>query len=180
MSGSILDNARIWDLPLTWNVVANQTVPTLNCDKVIQWANDALMIGFDCQNLRILAGLTVNSNHFEIREYARRSIRDLRLPIPERIDAAVMHVCGNVKALEAGECDSLLDALEEISELSRMAPHIPELGELSTLFWELTYYGERAEAGDVAPRFSSREDATQFAIARAHEFCEKWCAVLPR
>lgn len=52
---------------------------TVNGDDCIDWAIEMLQLGYDTPSLLILAGLTKPTNQFEVRDYLKRALSELKL-----------------------------------------------------------------------------------------------------
>jgi len=50
--------------PLTYKVVAYQSVSDYDMDECVDWAIEMIELGYDTENLIILAGLTKPVNYF--------------------------------------------------------------------------------------------------------------------
>ena len=52
-------------------------------DDCVEWGNNALLAGKDSKSLRILAGLSLPYNSFEVREYTMRALSELGIQLPD-------------------------------------------------------------------------------------------------
>jgi len=57
----------------------------------VEWAERALIEGLDSHNLRILAGLEAPLNHFEVREYAEKALKDLQIELRHGEPAVILY-----------------------------------------------------------------------------------------
>jgi hypothetical protein len=64
---------------LTYKVVTYSDLTTLNGDDCVDWAIEMLQLGHETPSLLILAGLTKPTNQFEVRDYLKQALSELRL-----------------------------------------------------------------------------------------------------
>ncbi|MBS7565757.1 hypothetical protein KHS38_15215 [Mucilaginibacter sp. Bleaf8] len=67
--------------PLTYQVVAYRSVPDYNMDECVDWAMEMVKLGYDTENLLILAGLSKPVNYFETVTYLEAAVREIRLKL---------------------------------------------------------------------------------------------------
>lgn len=65
--------------PLTYKVVAYQSMPDYDMDECVDWAVEMIELGYDTEHLLILAGLTKRVNFFETEKYLQAAMNELSL-----------------------------------------------------------------------------------------------------
>lgn len=73
----------------TAELFADLHLERLSGEKVCAWAVSALEAGFDTENVRILAGMSLDAppSFFEAQPYFMRALQELRLSVPSREEA---------------------------------------------------------------------------------------------
>lgn len=64
---------------LTYKVVAYSDLTNINGDDCIDWAIEMLELNYETPSLLILAGLTKPTNQFEVRDYLKKALSELKL-----------------------------------------------------------------------------------------------------
>lgn len=64
---------------LTYKVVAYSEIPSYNTDECVDWAIEMVGLGYDTENLLILAGLNKPTNYFETVKFLNLAIRECGL-----------------------------------------------------------------------------------------------------
>ena len=77
--------------PLTYKVVAYQSVPDYDMDECVDWAIEMIELGYDTENLIILAGLTKRVNYFETGKFLQATISELGLKLKPADDGIVSY-----------------------------------------------------------------------------------------
>jgi hypothetical protein len=76
---------------LTYKVVAYSDLTNINGDDCVDWAIEMLQSGYDTPSLLILAGLTKPTNQFEIRDYLKNALSELKLDEKTGDDATLSY-----------------------------------------------------------------------------------------
>ena len=62
---------------LTYKILVHSEIPDFKTDDCIDWAIDMLKLGYDTENLRILAGISKHTYHDEIDQYLKATLTEL-------------------------------------------------------------------------------------------------------
>ena len=88
---------------LTYKVVAYSDLTTVNGDDCVDWAIEMLQLGYDTPSLLILAGLTKPTNQFEVRDYLKRALEELKLDEKTGDDATLSYSSYYITRIAAGQ-----------------------------------------------------------------------------
>jgi hypothetical protein len=77
--------------PLTYKVVAYQSVPGYNMDECVDWAVEMIELGHNTEHLLMLAGLTKPVNYFETKTYLEAAIGELGLKLKAEDDGIISY-----------------------------------------------------------------------------------------
>ena len=74
---------------LTYKVVAFQDLSEIQTKEIIKWAIEMIELGYESDNLFMLASFEKESNFFEIQEYLKKTLSELKLTPKKENDAYV-------------------------------------------------------------------------------------------
>ncbi len=153
--------------PRTAELFADLHLQRLSGEKICAWAVSALEAGFDAENVRILAGMSLEAlpSFFEARPYFMSAVQELRISVPSSREEALRAYARSVaEDLVLGHT-AVESALAEI--------HSAVVGPLNhpsdLMGWCYLWEGN-APDGSVAEM--SKEELEQ----AAHEFAKTWLA----
>jgi hypothetical protein len=88
---------------LTYKVVTYSDLTTVNGDDCVDWAIEMLQLGHETPSLLILAGLTKPTNQFEVRDYLKRALSELKLSEKTADDATLSYSSYYITRIAAGQ-----------------------------------------------------------------------------
>lgn len=88
---------------LTYKVVAYSALTTIDGDDCIDWAIEMLQLGYDTPSLLVLAGLTKPTNQFEVRDYLKTALSELKLDEKTGDDATLSYSSYYITKIAAGQ-----------------------------------------------------------------------------
>ena len=152
--------------PRTAELFADLYLERLSGEKICAWAVSALEAGFDTENVRILAGMSLDAppSFFEAQPYFMRALQELQLSVPSREEALRAYAGSVAENLLLGDItvERALDSIHSmvVSPLN----HPPDL-----MGWCYLWEGN-APDGSFAEM--SKEEFHQVAL----EFAKTWLA----
>jgi hypothetical protein len=88
---------------LTYKVVTYSDLTTVNGDDCVDWAIEMLQLGHDTPSLLILAGFTKPTNQFEVRDYLKRTLSELKLVEKTGDEATLSYSSYYISKIAKGE-----------------------------------------------------------------------------
>ena len=64
---------------LTYKIIAFQDINEIKTDEIIQWAIEMIECGYKSENLFMLASFEKNSNFYEMENYLKKTLLELRI-----------------------------------------------------------------------------------------------------
>jgi hypothetical protein len=89
--------------PLTSKVVAYSIMPNYDMNECVDWAFQMVELGYDSENLIILAGLSKPTDYFEAGKYVASALKELNLAPLTGDSAIVSYASYYVAKIAAGE-----------------------------------------------------------------------------
>jgi hypothetical protein len=118
---------------LTYQVVTLTHDCGISSDIVVDWALDMMRLGYDDENLYILAGLTKPVMHYEMINYLRAAMKVLNLPTFEGEDAVFSQAI--VPVLQTARRQNVKVNIEELCDIHTGYLHLSNLSEFYDVYW---------------------------------------------
>ena len=76
---------------LTYKIVAYQDIQEVDSNESVDWAIEMLELGFETESLLMLASFNKPTNYFEVINYVKKSIEELKLEVKSGNDAIMSY-----------------------------------------------------------------------------------------
>ena len=152
---------------LTYKVVTYSDLTTVNGDDCVDWAIEMLQFGHETPSLLILAGLTKPTNQFEVRDYLKRTLSELKLDEKTGDDATLSYSSYYLAKIAKG--DDVKRNLGMVYEFCKARDYEKNIFDFYLLHWawDDLDYGE--EYNHYWPD-ANRNSIKQIVIDRAKEW----------
>lgn len=88
---------------LTYKIVAYPHLESVNGDDCVDWAIEMLQAGYETPSTLILAGLSKPTNQFEVKDYLKSALRELKLDEKTGDDATISYSSYYIIKIARGE-----------------------------------------------------------------------------
>jgi hypothetical protein len=152
---------------LTFKVVAYSDLMTVNGDDCVDWAIEMLQLEHETPSLLILAGLAKPTNQFEVREYLKRALSELKLDEKTGNDATLSYCSYYILKISRGE--EVKRNLGLVYEFCRARDYEKNIFDFYLLYWAWNDLDHGDEYQHYWPD-ASRHNIKQIVI----DIAEKW------
>ena len=88
--------------PLTNKVIAYPVIPDFNTDSCVDWAIEMIGIGYDSENILMLAGLSKPTNYFETISHLNNALAELNLQPKAGEEGIISHSSYYISLISEG------------------------------------------------------------------------------
>ena len=153
--------------PLTAKVVAYSVIPNYDMNECVDWAFQMVELGYDSENLVILAGLSKPTNYFEAGKYVASALNELNLVALTGDSAIVSYASYYVAKIASAELVK--------RNIAMLSSTCIELGYPTSIFdfYLLHFAWGDLDAGYVVQSHwdgATSENIEQLAIEEAHNW----------
>ena len=118
---------------LTYKVVAYSDLTIVNGDDCVDWAIEMLELGHETPSLLILAGLSKPTNQFEVKDYLKRALSELKLDEKTGDEATLSYSSYYITKIAKGE--DVKRNLGMVYQFCQMRDYDKIIYDFYLLFW---------------------------------------------
>lgn len=152
---------------LTYKVLGFRNDATFTMNEAVDWAVEMMRLGYNGENLHILAGLTKPINFFEGREYLEKTLQEIGLKQAIGADATLGYAVYHIKQIAKG--------VSATNNLSAICSYLNynEYGELFSDFYLLYWEWDEINHGNPYREYWPEATAENIEITTI-EMAQRW------